>query len=57
MRYLSLFTGCGLLDLGLERAGWLPVLFCEREMLGNGVQVQVGTLLGEALADLSRKVA
>jgi DNA (cytosine-5)-methyltransferase 1 len=27
------------------------------KMLGNGVQVQVGTLLGEALADLSRKVA
>ena len=31
MRYMSLFTGCGLLDLGLERAGWLPVLFCEQD--------------------------
>jgi len=28
---MSLFTGCGLLDLGLERAGWLPVLFCEQD--------------------------
>lgn len=31
MRYVSLFSGCGLLDLGLERAGWSPVLFCERD--------------------------
>ena len=31
MRYVSLFTGCGLLDLGLERAGWLPAMFCERD--------------------------
>ena len=31
MRYVSLFTGCGLLDLGLERAGWVPVMFCERD--------------------------
>ena len=31
MRYVSLFTGCGLLDLGLEHAGWQPVMFCERD--------------------------
>lgn len=29
--YVSLFTGSGALDLGLERAGFKPLLFCEND--------------------------
>jgi site-specific DNA-cytosine methylase len=30
-RYVSLFAGAGGLDLGLERAGWEPLWFCEND--------------------------